>query len=447
MPLNPPTRPSEKQVAFAKSIAKTRGEQLPESVILDVNACSAYLNAYAPKNDQERTTSGSKAETKSSGVQEPVSEKQISLAKQIQKKLNDSIDERELESALSNKRTCSAFIQKHKINFQAKIALEEEQREIKCRDEFESAINSVDFITPDLREKVTLAETTEQKRDVVRSYKKQGRGHSRLDASKLNSIQEKLLGYWLEGLQSTAFDSLSKLDNLIGDPKGSFQLEEIETLLNDQKCHDISFDQPQMPIRHLVLKLEKEKSSDKKPLVISVLPLMAKPAPDDPKGYRWHPAVEKAPLFNRNLMGESTKCPGLMLDNEEQFNEWASKLEEQVDDVDDADASDQESLSEALIIWNEAFDVLSDSGFDGICGWANRFYKTRSEFWQIKKHKIVFTLVDGSAADGPSRQVCNVYRQLLVEPESISHPCMALFRRIADVFPSSKMRTSQLNRH
>lgn len=438
MSTNFPTKPSDKQIDFAKSIAKERGEELPETVLLDKKACRAYLDKYASNNKKKESTPEDNFPALPDTLQELPSDKQKQLAKNIHNKLSDSIDEKELQNALPSKQACSKFIEKYKPSYSARIELETIKREQKRLNEFREALNSIDFITPELRTKVAAADTSESKRDVVRAYKNESKsGHSRIDASKLNSIPEKLIAYWLEGLQSTAFDSLSKLENLLGDPKGGFEYSEIEAKLNEHKCDNIQFDQLQMPIRHLVLKLVKEKNREKDPQVISVLPLMAIPDLDDPKGYRWQPTAERVPLFNRNLMGESAKCPGLMLSNVEHFDDWASKQEE-IALSDEQEPLNHPNFHDTLELWNEAFNILSEPVYRGIDGWIDRFYQGRSEFWQIKKHRAIFTLVDGSAAVGTSKQVCNVYRQLLVEPETIDAQALSLFRRIADIFPSQK---------
>ncbi|MDP2143365.1 MAG: AAA domain-containing protein [Gallionella sp.] len=427
-----PVLPSQKQINYAKKIAADRKEDLPQNVLTNLKACRAYLNKYAKNSVAPIATK--QILTESDGPKLPT-ELQRNFVTDIYNKLSDAIDLKELELGLSSYDNCRKFIDKHRNTFDARIQLESKKREQKSLASFRKELNFVDFITPELRAAVAAEKTSEDKENVIRAYRKAGKsGYSRLDASKLRSTTEKLLGYWLEGLQSTAFDAMGSLPNLIGDPKSVFGVSEIETLLNEHACDGIKFDQPHLPVRHLVLKLVKEKAEEKSPPVLSVLPLMAIRDPQAEKGYRWTPAIERIPLFNRNLIGESAKFPGLMCDNVDKFDAWAVE-QEAIVQPDGVDSEIKLGIRDALDIWDEAFNVLAEPGLGGIQGWIARFIATRSEFWQIKKRKAVFALVDGGAVSGASRQVCNAYRQLIAEPEMLNIKELSLFRRAADTQP------------
>lgn len=366
----------------------------------------------------------------------PPSEPQKAFVLAIYRELGAAIDPTAFETALTSWAQCDVFIKKYKGAHNASKALKAKQKEQKDLETLSYEINSVDFITPDLRKAVIDAATPQEKTNIIRKYQKsERRGFSHLDASTLHSTSEKLLGYWLEGLQSTAFAAMGSLPNLIGEPDSVFSFDEIEELLNSQRSDAINFDQPFPPVRHLVLKLVDERLDKKnEPAVLSVLPLMAVRDEQAIQGYHWVPAKERAPLFNRELIGETARWPGLYCNNVDAFDAWAMEQGEMGMEADN-EASAQLTLHDALAIWNEAFAILAEPGHSGVRGWIEHFMGSRSQVWQIKKRRPVFSFVDGGAANGPSRQVCNVYRQLLAERELFDHQGLALFLRAADVRP------------
>lgn len=116
----------------------------------------------------------------------------------------------------------------------------------------------------------------------------------------------------------------------------------------------------QTPVRHIVLKLiEEGDTQQKKTTVVSVLPISPAEDADNPRGYRWVLAEERLPKFNRNLLGESAKLPGLGFDNVGPFDVWAlQQVENESADVEEPVTE----LPEAFALWDEAFDVLSTLG-------------------------------------------------------------------------------------
>lgn len=406
-----------------KQLANCSGKQAPSD------------RQKIPTPDSGASTRVNKATPKESNLP---SERQIDYAKNIHKKLADTISARELELALSSRSNCGRFIDKHKKAFEARLESEDRKREKAAQNRFLKELNKLDCITPKLRTALSSAETPSARLAALNAYKVADGGFTRIDPNSLSSIPEKLIGYWLEGLLSTAFDNMGKLDDLIGDPKSTFTVDEIEELLSTQPCRDLKFDQPQPPVRHLVLKLEDERPQKKDALVLSALPLMAVRDPDDIKGYRWTPATERIPLFNRHQLGESEKrWPGLMLDHVSAYDAWALGQQEELQQADGEESEATNNLSEALRIWDDAFDILfgSDQLHLGLKGWIDHFMSTRKEFWQVKNRRPVFALVDNGAVGGASIHVCNAYRQLLLEPEWLTTKALALFRRIADTEP------------
>lgn len=364
------------------------------------------------------------------------SERQKKFAEDIFEKLADTISAKDLELAVSNREHCNKFIDRHKKAFDARVEAEKKQKEKATLDLFHKKLNEIGCITPQLRTELNAAATPKDKLDAVKKHKLAGGGFTRIDPKSLHSTAEKLIAYWLDGLLSTAFDNMAKLENLIGDPQSSFAVDKIESLLAGQLRDELKFDQLQPPVRHLLLKLEDHRPQQKKEaLVLSALPLMAVQDPNDARGYRWVPTPERVPLFNRNHLGEAEKkWPGLMLDQVDAYDAWAHEQQEKAAQSIGQEAGTNADLSEALAIWDEAFDILSgaDLSHPGVKGWIERFVATRKEFWQIKNRRPVFALVDNGAAGGASVHVCNAYRQLLIEPDWIKTEALALFRRIAD---------------
>lgn len=88
------SRPSQKVVAFATSLAKQKGIDLPSAILKNTGQLRAWLDANAPR--RERNADGSY----------PPSEKQVAMAKEFASRANI-----ELPSAtLSDGKACSAFI-------------------------------------------------------------------------------------------------------------------------------------------------------------------------------------------------------------------------------------------------------------------------------------------------------------------------------------------------
>ncbi len=413
--------PTQKQINFAKSIASQRNEPLPVGIESDAAACSAYISKFKdsiPKKPPQ-----------------PPSEAQGQFAASIFEVFSDSISEQEFRQALTESGLCSAFIRRHKDAFEEfKAEQKVERQRSNCR----AMLNKLEFIPKFLRDAFNSATSIDDKNALLRAHLEGSGGFSGLNPAHLNTVAEKLIGYWLEGMQSSAFEGMAKLDNILGpDTKAQFDLDGLLRALAEFSTGGVQLAESQTPVRHIVLKLITDgDTQQKKTSVVSVLAISPKQDENDPRGYRWVLAEERLPKFNRNLIGETAKLPGLGFDNVGPFDAWASQ------NADPESADDDEVVTElpdAFALWDEAFDVLStlgaiDDGMaQGLGGWIARFMRSRRNQYQTKRLLPVFTVVDGSAATGTTRNVVNAFRQVLSDPECLDGPSLALFRQIAGI--------------
>jgi hypothetical protein len=411
--------PSPKKINYAKSIARRHNEPLPPQVEVDSFACDAYIDAHKDSLPQKAA--------------QPPSKPQEKLATWIFESLSDSISEQEFKRAMTESGLCAAFIQRHKSTFEEhKAKQEEEKQHHRCR----MMLNRLDFIPKSLREDFKDAASIEDKNNLLTEYLAGPGGFSGLNPANLHSVPEKLIGYWLEGMQSSAFEGLAKLENILGtDRRAQFDLNGLLRALAEAPTGGLQLADSQTPVRHIVLKLiEEGDTQQKKTTVVSVLPISPKKDEENPRGYRWVLAEERLPKFNRNLLGETAKLPGLGFDNVGPFDSWALR---QVENENTDDEEPVTELPEAFTLWDEAFEVLSTLGTandemgQGLEGWIARFMNSRGKQWQTKRRRPVFTVVDGSAASGTTRNVVNAFRQVLGDPEYLEGPQLALFRQIA----------------
>src|SRR5471032_1373507 len=180
-----PPLPSEKQLAYARGLADKQSEPLPPEVEVDAAVCSAYIEAM--KNRPL-----------------PPSSAQLDYAREIYDALAEQISLQAYERALVSAAACSEFIKQRKL----------------------------DFLPSTLVRELSSLDSSKERFDALEAYRQRGGGFSGLDPSRLVSIQQKLIGYWLEGLQSTAFEGLGKLDNLLGEEeKASFDIDKLHKLL------------------------------------------------------------------------------------------------------------------------------------------------------------------------------------------------------------------------
>ncbi|WP_083788667.1 AAA domain-containing protein [Paraburkholderia atlantica] len=419
--------PSPKKINFAKSIARRRNEPLPPEVEVDLAACDAYIDKFKESVPQKAA--------------QPPGESQKKLAAWIFKTLPDSISEQEFERAMTESRLCHAFIDRYKSAFEEHRTKEEQGKQHhKCR----MLLNKLEFIPKSLRRAFEDTASIEDRNALLDAHLKGPGGFSGLNPAELHSVHERLIGYWLEGMQSSAFEGLAKLENILGkDRKAQFDLIGLQRALAEAATEGVQDAGGQTPVRHIVLKLiEEGDTQQKKTTVVSVLPISPAEDADNPRGYRWVLAEERLPKFNRNLLGESAKLPGLGFDNVGPFDVWAlQQVENESADVEEPVTE----LPEAFALWDEAFDVLSTLGAiddemgQGLEGWIARFMNSRAKQWLTKRRRPVFTVVDGSAASGTTRNVVNAFRQVLADPGYLEGPKLGLFRQIAGTKETSRI--------
>ncbi|KOY02362.1 AAA domain-containing protein [Pseudomonas nunensis] len=422
-------RPTAKQIAFATTLAKKAGVALPVGVSDDKAKCGAFITQC------QSALAGATSSPEPTAPVKP-SEAQRTYINSIAKALPERISAQQLTEALDDVAACKALISAYKVEFAQQT---EAKAELKTRQNLEKSIRGLGIITPALRQSVAQAASDQEKIDVVEAYKAAGKmGFTQLDAAKLGSINLKLVGYWLEGLKSTAFDSMGTLENLLGGkPSRSLRDTEFKERLLADCCEGLNFDRPQSPpVRHLVLKLEKTVGVKVSTTVLSVLPLQAVAIPQtDLCG--WTLSKERVPLFNRNLLGEVSRLPGLLFEEIDAYDQWVQR-QMSAKHEDAEGASHESTLKEALDLWDEAFKVLS--GSKGLQDWINRFLKTQANFPALKNYKPVFALVDGGAVKGASQHVCNAYEQVLADTSLMDSDEFSLFKRMSQIDSTSNLQ-------
>ncbi|MDR2092795.1 MAG: hypothetical protein LBP58_05710 [Azoarcus sp.] len=282
-------------------------------------------------------------------------------------------------------------------------------------------------------------------------------GFARIDPTGLKTVHEKFLAYWIEGLQSTAFEALGKLDNCLGRRRDFDSLAALLKALENTPIDGLRLDDANPPVRNIVLKIKND--AKRGSVVIATLPISPlvherKDGESGP-GYRWVLARDGAPSFNREQLGSAPRTPGLMLERVAEFDAFVQAHLVATTGVNKAVLD----LDEAIALWDRAFDTLvADWPIEGVGGledWIACFRKLASQpysikdesgerrdnplyFWQIAKWEPVFTLVDASAVGGVSAAVCNAYRHYLAFHENLSPSHRALFERIASLAPGEQ---------
>ncbi|MHC8294229.1 AAA domain-containing protein [Pseudomonas sp. LB3P58] len=410
-------RSSPEQIRYAEKLSKQTGTPLSAEVRDDKAKCHAFISqckaALAAPSPQPSAPA-------------LPTDPQRKYANSIAKTLSKLITPQQLAEALKSAAACNDFIRAHEAPFIEAKAL------LKTRQDLEQAIRDLEIITPALRKSVAEAPSDQEKLSVINDYKAPGKsGFTQLDATKLESINLKLVGYWLEGLKTTAFDAMGVLDNLLGDkPSLPFNVDEIEQRFLSEPCEGLDFEQSQYPpVRHLVFKLEKTVRNELFSTVLSVLPLQAVALPEsDVCG--WALSRERVPLFNRNLLGEVSRLPGLLFDEVEAFDQWVHQ-QMSIKSEGTEGLSSGQTLNGALKLWDDAFKVLS--GSQGVKDWIKRFRQTQANFPALKNYKPVFALVDGGAVKGASQHVCNAYEQLLADTPLMDSDEFGLFKRMSQI--------------
>ena len=315
-------------------------------------------------------------------------------------------------------------------------------------------INGMNQVPAGLFEEILAEEGPEARFQYLRERVKDRRvGYSRIRPDSLHSIQDKLLAYWIEGLQSTAFDSLGNLENCLGKQRHFTSLGAVYDALRNTPMEKLKLDESNPPVRTLVLKIYKPASpgaQEKPPVVIAALPLAAREHSDKSgPGHRWELADKSAPAFNRQQLGPAATIPGLMLEKVEDLDRM---IERHL-----ASAARSLDLAGALQLWDRAFDTLVEKwpaqGMAGVVGWLTHFKELAARsrgsgkrgqnpdhVWQVARWQAVFTLVDASAVTGATAAVCNAYRHFLDSAKNLKPRQRALFDSIASLAGGPQQR-------
>lgn len=236
--------------------------------------------------------------------------------------------------------------------------------------------------------------------------------------------------YWAEGLLAREFDSIKLLPSLSGGPSDlGDSTDKIEANLLNYKFDPRIFEESEHVVRHLILKL-RNKTDPKKNWVVSVLPIQIIEDYSAPEGFGFIPHFEPVPLFNRDLIGEEAKLPGLMLDNVDDFNDWAASQSRPEEELFE-NMSASENLELCLSFWDGAFNQMGYPGKGGLAGWITRFRKNRRDHSLIKNLDPVICLVDCNAALIASFHVKKVLGHFIQNPSDLSPPELSLLRRIS----------------
>jgi len=330
---------------------------------------------------------------------------------------------------------------------QVSIRFAEELRQ-RCVKEHSGAllaavVNGMDRVSPELLDETLELEDPEARLQHLRDASGKRLGHSRIRPEGLHSVQQKCLAYWIEGLQSTAFDALGGLQNCLGEQTHFTALEDLLEALQRLPVDGLKLDDSNPPERTVVLKIIKPATSGsaaKPPVVIATLPLAAL-AHDDARGpgYRWQLAGKGIPVFNRAQLGPAASIPGLRLEHVEAFDR---SMERRL-----GAGAKSADLAAAMALWDQAFDTLVEdwpaASATGVAGWLAHFKALagrprpagRTEncdyVWQVARWQAVFTLVDGSAVAGATAAVSNAYRHFLDCGDGLPVAQRALFDRLA----------------
>lgn len=421
-------KPHPKSLAFAESIAQKRGLVLTEQQRSSHEACSAFIDEW--KQIHPRDWKRLKADINS-------------FRRYLPWAASDA-EVHEAGTSLPRARELHArFLDRHADRLLGAV------------------LDGIGNLPPGLLDEVRGITGTEARYRHLVARRKElaaGRiGFARIDPTRLKTAQERFLAYWIEGLQSTAFEALGKLDNCLGRRRDFDSLEALVEALENTPVDGLRLDGANPPVRNIVLKVKHE--AKKGCVVIATLPIspLAHERKDGEPGldYRWVLARNGAPSFNREQLGSAPKTPGLMLERVAEFDAFVQAHLA-------ATTGDSEvvlDLAEALELWDRAFDtVVADwllEGARGLEGWMACFrmlaaqpYANRGEngenrdnplyFWQIAKWEPVFALVDASAVGGASAAVCNAYRHYLACYEALPQESRALFERIASLAPGEQ---------
>ncbi|MDU9392018.1 AAA domain-containing protein [Pseudomonas sp. zfem002] len=405
--------PAENSLKYASQLAKKHDLQLSAEVQATHAACSAFIDEWKGVTEKEWRAL----------------KKELDALCDHLPGLVDSADRRKAQGSIvfarELRRRC---VEEHSPTLLAAL------------------IDDMPQVPPGLLAQTLALDDPEARLRHLREQTRNRIGFARIHPDSLDSVQEKFLAYWIEGLQSTAFDALGKLENCLGKQPDFNSLGALLEALRHMPVSRLKLDDRNPPVRTLVLKLVKD---GKDPVVIATLPLAAlEQADKDGPGHRWELAARGAPAFNREQLGPAARIPGLLLEDVEGFDAMVRRHL--------AEAPESVDLQGALKLWDHAFDTLVErwprKGGAGLEGWLAHFRTLAGQarrrpgregqegdnpdyVWQVARWQAVFTLVDGSAVSGASAAVCNAYRHFLDAGNDLPAPRRALFDSIATLAP------------
>lgn len=326
------------------------------------------------------------------------SDNQLKFAKDIAEKLKIKLP----PHAIKDARGCGDFIAKHKVQFYRAIGSVTVQR------------GSIDAATPEQKNVETTPPNIK----------------SEIQEPPKNTFEQKVIKYWQDGLERTAFDGYGNLESELQDVQ-SFSIDKIKFVLEQFFCKNvsgISSAQQEECVRHLVMLLEPEnaRTNNSNNIVIYVFPLALNF--DDSKGseikkvpYSWVKATDELPLFNHRIMGEEAEIEGLMLSNKEAFGFKMSSVE--------ALLADGAPLDQCLNFIDQCFDALTD-GEGGCKAWIEKYNESKNTVARLRNKEVRFKLVDGSAVSGATKNIRNCFGDLSKVMKQSSDDLLPLFKNI-----------------
>ena len=318
----------------------------------------------------------------------PPSDNQLKFAKDIAERLNIKLP----PQAIADVRSCGDFITKHKAQFYKVI---------------EPADTAV-------LKQVEQAPTAKNK---IRKTKK-------------NTFEQKVINYWQDGLERTAFDGYGNLDSELQGVQ-SFSFDKIKWVLEQFFCKNVvekSFPSSDKFIRHLVMFLEPDNArlNNANNIIIYVFPLALNVSENnnsEPKKvpYSWVKTTDENPLFNHRIIGEEAEIEGLMLLNKEAFGDKMSLVE--------AILADGASLDQCLNFIDQCFDSLTN-GEGGCKAWIETYYQLKNANPKLRNKDVRFKLVDGSAVAGATKNIRNCLSDLSKVMLQSNNTVLPLFKNI-----------------
>ncbi len=327
------------------------------------------------------------------------SDKQLNFATAIAEKLKIELPPK----AQKDVKVCAAFISKHKAQFYGAI---------------ESASHQAGLDNLAIPESKNTARAPTH----IATTGKQ--------ASPKDTFEQKVIKYWKDGLERTAFDGYGNLETELQAVQ-SFTFDKIEYVLEHFFCKNIfdaSSGRKTEFVRHLVMLLEPEnaKTKNANTIVIYVFPLAlklhdAKISESKKVPYTWVKATDDFPLFNHRIMGEEAEVEGLMLSNKESFGRKFTSIEKEL--------FGGASLEQCLNFVDECFNALTDE--EGGCqAWIKKYNESKNNVARLRNKEVRFKLVDGCAVSGATKNIRSCFSDVSKVIKHANNDLLPLFKNI-----------------